>query len=568
MRSTLTLCAAAVATTLWSSVNAISTVNRTGRYLYADNARFYIKGVAYQPQGMPPSLALQGTVVDSSSNTFEEPSTFTDPLANSSACSRDLPYLQALSINTIRVYSVNSSLNHDECMKTFSDAGIYTIIDLSLPSNGSIDRTSPAWSTNLLDQYIATIDVFDGYDNVLAFNVGNEVITSSGSDTGVAAFVKAAARDIKAYLTSKSSSVLVGYASIDGTANWRNPLANYLSCDASNTNSGSNAIDLYGLNNYEWCGNSTYDAAYKQTNEDYADYNVVAYFSEFGCLPSDGLPRPWTEVASLFSSNMTGVWSGGIAFSYFPATSADGQFGMVNISSNGATVTTGTDYNNLKKEYSAVSPTNSPPASSATATYPACPTQNSTFSASTSLPGTPNESACDCFEKTLACQFTPTTSNYSAISGALINYGCQLLGENGASCDDISGNGTTGEYGRLSGCDPLIKTSYVMSEWYEIESQNAEACAFAGNGTVNSAAASGVSAISAAETSCIPSPEAAFTPTSVGTTSSSGSTSGSGSSSGSSNGAVMGSAGPLPQTIFGIFVTVLFTIAGGIWTLV
>jgi hypothetical protein len=65
--------------------------------------------------------------------------------------------------------------------------------------NGSIDRASPSWSTNLLDLYIDTIDAFSKYDNVLAFNVGNEVVIASNV-TDVTAYVKAAARDVKAYL--------------------------------------------------------------------------------------------------------------------------------------------------------------------------------------------------------------------------------------------------------------------------------------------------------------------------------------------------------------------------------
>lgn len=73
-----------------------------------------------------------------------------------------------------------------------------TSIDLALPLNGSIDRVTPSWGTNLLEQYTQTIDAFSKYDNVLAYNVGNEVIIQN--NTQVAPFVKAAARDIKSYL--------------------------------------------------------------------------------------------------------------------------------------------------------------------------------------------------------------------------------------------------------------------------------------------------------------------------------------------------------------------------------
>lgn len=65
--------------------------------------------------------------------------------------------------------------------------------------NGSIDRDSPSWTTALLDQYIETIQVFSKYDNVLAYNVGNEVVIAPNG-TAAAAFLKAAARDVKSYL--------------------------------------------------------------------------------------------------------------------------------------------------------------------------------------------------------------------------------------------------------------------------------------------------------------------------------------------------------------------------------
>lgn len=87
-------------------------------------------------------------------------------LAQPSACTRDLPLLKDLGVNAVRIYSVDNTQNHDACMKMLSDAGIYTIIDLSLPLNGSINRAAPAWTTNLLNLYIETIDVFSKYDNV------------------------------------------------------------------------------------------------------------------------------------------------------------------------------------------------------------------------------------------------------------------------------------------------------------------------------------------------------------------------------------------------------------------
>lgn len=194
-----------------------------------------------------------------------------------------------------------------------------------------------------------------------------------------------------------------------------------------------------------WCGESTYADSYEGIDNDYADYNVVAYFSEYGCISTS--PRVWTEVEALFSEPMTDHWSGGIAFSYFPAESVQGQFGMVTIDGN--SVTTSTDFDNLKTQYAAIAPPNSP--TSGSDTYPTCP---SALDTSTTLPGTPNDAACSCIFEALACQFTPPTANYTVILGELLNTACSLLGEAGGSCTDVGADGATGTYGRVSGCDP------------------------------------------------------------------------------------------------------------------
>lgn len=140
---------------------------------------------------------------------------------------------------------------------------------------------------------------------------------------------------------------------------------------------------------------------------------------------------------------------------------------MVTISSDAKTVTTSDDFDKLKTEYNSISFINSPSQSSAgSSTYPSCPAADSVFLASTTIPPTPNEGACDCLEAALSCQFTPSTTNYTAIVGELLDFGCSLLGQVGSSaCNDIGGDGAKGVYGRISGCDPSMYISGLPCLW-------------------------------------------------------------------------------------------------------
>ncbi|KAJ7913621.1 Glucanosyltransferase-domain-containing protein [Mycena leptocephala] len=166
------LAALASVATLVSTVGAIPKITRIGRYLYADDGTRFSARTTRLTSRRHVRPQRTHTVVDQ--------------LADSAGCTRDLPFLQTLGINAIRAYSM------------LSGAGIYVILDLTLPLNGSIDTKIPAWGTNVLDQYITTINTFSKYDNVLAYNVGNEVLTSIA--TNAAPFLKAAARDVRMYL--------------------------------------------------------------------------------------------------------------------------------------------------------------------------------------------------------------------------------------------------------------------------------------------------------------------------------------------------------------------------------
>ena len=318
---------------------------------------------------------------------------------------------------------------------------------------------------------------------------------------------------------------------------------------------------------------------------DFAGYNVPAYFSEFGCILSS--PRPWDDVTALFSTDAAPVWSGGVAFSYFPATSDAGEFGIVNISADGSTVTTGTDYDNLKAKYGNLTFVTTPTQSNApAATYPACPGTNASFVGSTKLPPTPNDAACSCLEAGLSCQFSPQTSNTTVIVGDLLNTACGLL--SGSGCNDLSGNGANGTYGLISACDPgklilshrssfissnieiVTKLSYAMSLYYEANKKTAQACSFAGNGTVNKASTASASSLassclaSATGTSVPSAPTAGNNP---GAASTSGSSSGSGSSGTSKPGAATTVLVGDSRALLGVFLMVAVSVAGGFLSL-
>ena len=329
----------------------------------------------------------------------------------------------------------------------------------------------------------------------------------------------------------------------------------------------------------EFCGNSTFAASYGGITGDYAGYNVVAYFSEYGC--NQPYPRPWEDAIALFSSSAAPVWSGGIAFSYFPASSDAGQFGMVNISADGSTVTTSTDYSNLQAAYGSVTFINDPPLSNApTASYPSCPGQNSSFLASTSLPPTPNDAACKCLQANLDCQFNPQTNNITGIVGPLLDTACGLIGQTGGNCNALSANGSSGTYGLVASCDPCnvshiyaftsadvfmiaSKLSFAMSIYYEANKRNAQACSFAGNGTVNSKASS--SSATAVASSCLASATGTNVPTSPASASQAGS-SPSGSGSGKKGAATSVLVGD-SRALLGVFLMVAVSVVGGVLSL-
>ena len=337
----------------------------------------------------------------------------------------------------------------------------------------SINRADPEWTVELFQRYVSVIDELAPYDNVLGFFAGNEV-SNNNSNTDASAFVKAAVRDVKAYIAGRGyRQIPVGYAANDD-ASIRADIANYFACAPADA-----AVDFYGLNIYEWCGNATFQSSgYEARTEEFANYSVPAIFSEYGC--NTVLPREFTEVQAIYSDEMTGVWSGGIVYEYFQEVN---DYGLV--TQSGSTVSLLPDYTAFSKQMNSISPTHANSASyTPTNSPPPCPaTQSGVWLAATSLPPTPNEGLCNCVPSTFGCAANPNLSanNISSLFG-------YICGDLSVDCSGINANGNApGQYGAFSPCNDTVKLSFLMNKYYNSQNKEAAACNFGGAATTRSA---------------------------------------------------------------------------------
>ncbi|CCH60498.1 hypothetical protein TBLA_0C07070 [Henningerozyma blattae CBS 6284] len=423
------------------------------KFFYSNNgSQFYVKGIAYQ----------------ANTDNVTTGSTINDPLANADACKRDIPYLQKVNTNVIRVYAINTSLDHSECMQSLNDAGIYVIADLSAPDE-SINRDAPTWTVDLYQRYKDVVDELANYTNVLGFFAGNEV-TNNSTNTDASAFVKAAIRDTKSYIKQKGyRNIPVGYSSNDD-ADTRVPMADYFAC-------GKDSIkaDFYGINMYEWCGSSTFQkSGYADRTKDFQNLTIPIFFSEYGC--NEVQPRKFTEVEALYGSNMTNVWSGGIVYMYFEE---ENNYGLVTIDNN--EVSTKADYSYYSSEIAKVSPSiaNTKSYSSNSSATMSCPASQKYWKAATVLPPTPDSNICGCMSAAASCVVDKDVDEEDYQT--LFDYICGEI-----SCDGISGDGSSGTYGSYSFCSAKDQLNFVLNLYYESNGKSKSACDFSGSASVQS----------------------------------------------------------------------------------
>lgn len=222
-------------------------------------------------------------------------------------------------------------MNHDKCMSLFASLGIYVVLDVNTPLRGQhLNRYEP-WTTytsEYLDHIFKVSSEFSGYNNTLAYFIGNEIVNDPISAKVSPIYIKALTRDVKEFLSKNNlRQVPVGYSAADDLS-YRISLAKYLACY---TSSSFESVDFYGVNSYQWCGKQTFESSgYNILVNDYKDFSKPIFFSEYGCNVIQ--PRVFEEIKEIYSTKMASVFSGGLVYEFAQESN---NYGLVDYDSKG-----------------------------------------------------------------------------------------------------------------------------------------------------------------------------------------------------------------------------------------
>jgi len=327
MRSSILFLAAALA----RFTQAVTPITIKDGGFFGGNDQFFMVGVGYQPGG--PVELDQGI----------------DPFSDLSGCQRDVYLLQQLGINTIRTYAVNTTLNHDECMSLFAAAGIYVVLDVNAPGwRYSVNREEPwtSYHAGYMENVFSVMEQFSSYPNVLGYFSGNELANEPKNANGTAPYMRAIQRDMRQYAKAQGlRQVPIGYSTAD-VVDFRQDLGFYLSCIGDDEGHS----DFYGINSYEWCGDTTFEnSGYQKLTELMEEVEMPIFFSEYGC--NEVLPRTFGDANAIYSSDMNHVFSGGIVYEFNQEAN---NYGLVDVNAKTGDAKILPDYNTLRDVYSKV----------------------------------------------------------------------------------------------------------------------------------------------------------------------------------------------------------------------
>ncbi|KAL7683526.1 putative glucanosyltransferase, glycoside hydrolase superfamily [Plasmopara halstedii] len=172
----------------------------------------------------------------------------------------------------------------------------------------TVDQTETCYPALLLGYGKKIIRNFAQYDNTLGIVVANEIMQE---DLTSASCVKAYVADLKNWMKVNGKKLRIlplAYAAADSSNNKVENADDYhvikvqgLLCgDRMVDGMMTESIDIYMINEYRWCPDSTFTEACKRYIDMAQGISIVVAFGEYGCKLSAGTPRDWGMVPYMY----------------------------------------------------------------------------------------------------------------------------------------------------------------------------------------------------------------------------------------------------------------------------
>ncbi|KAL2843050.1 Glucanosyltransferase-domain-containing protein, partial [Aspergillus pseudodeflectus] len=373
-----------------------------------------------------------------------------DPLANPTACKRDIPYFESLGINTISVYTVDATADHDECMRLLDNAGIYVIPYLN-PLTG-LDTGNVTWTTEDFAAQTALVDAFVGYENVLAFFFQVDSTLAAQRAAGnrnetegsalFSAYAKSVVRDVKAYIASKENrKIPVGYAT--RATELMEDEINYFTCGDQ-----EERVDILGIRSESWCAGSTFaSSGWEDLTDELWFPSVPVVMAEYYCADPEDRDEEMGDVAALYGEEMAFDWSGGMFYTY-----AGSDYGLVEINNGKVTESPAFD------TFASILSSSDHASTNDTASSPSYYTTCSYKTPFPEQPPQPDAQYCDCTLRHSLC--TPLSTSPSTLD-ALWEDICSTSTD---LCRRRPNDNYAGEYGDYSMCNATVELAALLSD--------------------------------------------------------------------------------------------------------
>lgn len=245
--------------------------------------------------------------------------------------------------------------NHHAALELLAEAGFYVLVKIGedihgpdLPrNNGQFNAnfdTQPYYTAESITSSLRLVDQLADYPNILGFVLSGESLKFQ-STTKIAEVVRAHIRDVKAFLRRRGGRRVPVGVSNSEILMVRGPAVRYFTAGPSESR-----IDFFAPDSWGWAHNSSFQiSGWKNMVRSFEDVPVPMFLRQYGTYV--GKERIWEEVECLYSSDMTGVFSGGCLYTFRDA--GHNNYGIVEVDERGQ-VQKKPEYETLKRTFRTV----------------------------------------------------------------------------------------------------------------------------------------------------------------------------------------------------------------------